>query len=156
VDERAAVRDRAAAGLFASVTSAAGRIGVWLAAALAAFLSFDEVAQVHELIAHELRHEALPVTGLWPIVLGGAVLGVLVVIYAVGRRTWQSDRVAGAILLAGAGVLIASAAGAELVINLLGPSTADHQAAITVEEFGEMCGGTLMLWGAYRYARAHL
>ena len=62
---------------------------------------------------------------------------------------------------AGLGLLLVAAVGAEVLTNFavgdyhpLTPSRG-WAAMITVEELGEMLGGTLMLWGGIELLRAH-
>jgi hypothetical protein len=147
-------------GVAASRATGPGRWGAWLATGIAAFLSLDEFAQFHERVGVWLRTEAmttggiLPLTGIWPILLGSLLAGACLASMWLGRSVWRSDPTAGALLLGGALTLIASAAGLELLINLVSPDSALLPWQIALEELGELIGAWLALWGAWRYAVA--
>lgn len=114
--------------------------------------SMDEVARMHERIAFATRSEALPVTGIWPLIFVPLAIVVGVAALLVGRQTWRRDPVAAAWLLGGAAALVGFSAGVEMFANVIvGMESAIFLQAL-VEETGEMLAGTLMLAGAYRVA----
>lgn len=119
---------------------------------LAFLLSIDEVSQLHERLGRVTRSEALPVTGVWPLVLGPALLLVFAVLLAGAWPILRRRRGATARLGIGLLLLVATGAGLELGMNVVDPSSARHGLLTFLEEMGEMLGATLMLWGAHMLA----
>jgi len=142
-----------AAALLASVAWRTGAhpASFALAALIAAF-SVDEVASLHERIAFATRSELLPVTGVWPFVLGPLALVAVGVSARMARRTWHRDPTAAAWLGIGLVGLLVSAAGIELLVNVVPWRSGAHFIQVLAEESGELVSGTLILAGAYRLA----
>ena len=127
-----------------------GFLVIGLAALVFGFLSLDEVASVHEFIGRRTRFDGLPVSGLWPILFGGAGVAVVVALVVAGRPFWARDRVAATCIVGGLAAYVLFAASLDLVVNL-GPSS-DPLVAVTsfVEEMAEMIAASVMLHGAWR------
>jgi hypothetical protein len=139
--------------LLAQVASrSADGIGLWLGSALLAFLSLDETTSLHERLAVATRSGLLPVTGLWPLLLAPALLVAAGAVAVVGRGTLSLDRVASALLGGGLTLLVASAAGVELLANVVTLGSVEDTLQVLAEETGELIAGTLLLAGSYRLA----
>ncbi len=121
--------------------------GLWLAVAVFAFLSMDELAVIHERIGHAWGPRALR-TGMWVPILTPVFVMVVVL---VGRAIWPILRPYPAVmkrLAAGIILLLVSAVGIELIANFFEDQSMAVNICVIFEEFGEMCAGTLMLWAA--------
>ena len=123
---------------------------IGFAALMFAFLSLDEFAEIHEYLGRRTRFEAMPVTGLWPLVFGGLGLACAAFLGAAGRPIWARDRTAAICLAGGLLAYIASAAGLDLIVNV-GPSHSTIVQVISfIEEMGETMAASVMLYGAWR------
>lgn len=125
-------------------------IAVGFAALMFAFLSLDEFAEIHEYLGRRTRFDALPVSGLWPIVFGALALACAAVLAVVGRPIWARDRVAAYCMVGGLLVFAASAAGLDLIVNV-GPSGSRLVQVVSfMEAMGEMIAASVMLFAAWR------
>lgn len=128
------------------------RLALWLGSALLGALSLDETTGLHERVASVTRTDLFPVTGLWPFLLAPALLVAASAIAYVGRTVWRLDATSAALLAAGLMLLVVSAAGVELFVNVVTPGTPDQAMQVLVEESGELVAGTLLLAGSLRFA----
>lgn len=132
--------------------------------ALLVLLSLDEVAQIHEALG---RHsDALleggtrssspfRVTGIWMFVVGGPFVALVLALGA-----WLSPYVSGAPAAAqrigiGMVVMLSGALGIETLSNFVVPESMWATVEIAAEEFVEMVGATLVLWGGLDLLTAH-
>ena len=132
-------------------TSRRGVLFVGLAALVFAFLSLDEFAAIHEHLGRRTRFDALPVTGLWPVIYGIVALGTAAVLTIVARPFFRTDRTALLCLVGGLLAYAALAAGLDLVVNLEAESVA-LEVLVFIEEMGELLAASVMLYGAARLA----
>lgn len=135
------------------------RLAGWLilaAAALFAYLSLDEGAELHEKFGNRLTLLAtggvgrtdtpFEITGLWMVFFGPPLLIALVggIVFLRRRLSIPYDVFAKA--LAGAVIFVVAAGPGDILVNYL---TGDaHIIQTAAEEFGEMVGVTLILWAA--------
>jgi hypothetical protein len=117
--------------------------GVFLA------FSLDEIAMLHERIGMAIdsisrRDTHFPVTGIWMFVIGVPFIILFGVIILVIRTYFRR---APRIMLAGA-------LGVETLSNFVEPDSVDRILLIMAEEFCEMLGGTIVLWGSYESLRS--
>jgi len=142
-----------AAVLLASIGwRTAAHSGSLALAALLAIFSLDEVARLHEPLAAATRSEFVPITGLWPLLLGPLAIAVVSVSAWMARTTWSRDPVAAAWLGAGLAGFLVSVVGIELLVNVVPWGGAAHFTQVLAEETGELIAGTFILAGAYRFA----
>jgi hypothetical protein len=141
-----------------------GRLTLWLAAGLFYVLSLDEFAQMHERIGSRASDffGAWPVTAevnwslrVWVALFVPALLAAVAIIWR-GVRPFLAGRprIARRFLL-GFGIFVGSAAGIELLYNLMSPDSIGVYVEILFEEVGEMIGVTLLLWAAYELLVSH-
>jgi hypothetical protein len=131
------------------------------ASALAAFLSLDEAALLHERVAQRVdahlfdrRGTVVAHSGIWMFVVLPPMAFVAIVMAIGAWPVLRSDRRAFKIGLGGAVLFVFSAAGVEFLANFVLSIPYAYNVCVTIEELGEMFGVTLMLWSACRYARA--
>jgi hypothetical protein len=154
-------------GVFAYVMTAVRRPRaslLWLAPALFLFLSSDEALELHEWVGGRLARSlvrtnngegtAFYKTGFWWVVLGPAFVVVMGLLAAATRPFWRGRWRVMALMAAGAGTFLAGAVGGEVLTNALSTGRAENF-AVTVEEFGELVGVTLFVWGALELLRSH-
>ncbi len=132
--------------------------------ALFVLLSLDEVAQIHEALGRRSdalldggtrSSSAFPVTGIWMFVIGGPFVAVVV---ALGAWLWPyfADSPT-ALKRTGLGlvVMLCGAVGVETMSNFVAIGSALAVAQVATEEFLEMLGATLVLWGALDLLAVH-
>jgi hypothetical protein len=132
--------------------------------ALLVLLSLDEVAQIHEalgrrsdgLLEGDTRsNSTFRVTGIWMFVIGVPFIASVLALGA-----WLSPYMAAAPAAAkriglGMMMMLAGALGVETLSNFVVPHSAWAVAEIAAEEFLEMLGATLVLWGALDLLATH-
>lgn len=128
-------------------------VGVFLGALLLTFLSLDEAALIHEYIGRRTRFEGLPVTGLWSVAFGFGALVAAAVLAVIGRSLWRLDVRASASLAGGLLLLVVSAAGLDLIVNVAPDDSPVVIALSFVEEMGELVAVSVIMYGAWRLAR---
>lgn len=136
-----------------------------LVALLFCAFSIDEIAMVHErfgwktdaLLAEGTREGTLfRETGIWMFLLGVPFLmGALYLGLALRPRLRGKPKVT-ALLCTGLVVYLGSAAGLEVLANFVPvePNNPAHIAQITAEEFGEMMGISIWIWGTAELLRS--
>jgi hypothetical protein len=143
------------------------RIRTWFLGVLPLFLlafSVDEVAMIHETLGQR-SDVLLPAgsraattglfhtTGLWMVMLGiPTAIALIVTLAAIvplirAPRAWR-------LLGVGLAVFMTGAVGAEVFSNFTTAGTFGEVVQVTIEEMLEFVGSTLVLWGAWRLARA--
>lgn len=124
------------------------------------FLSMDEAAEFHENITRTLRHlEWVPKfkggRGVWiPIYLSIAMILLVTNLRAV-VTFWKTYRREALIILTGLLVYLIGAVGMEIVSYLFlrqGDSSGLYQTEVAFEEFFEMAGCTIVLYGTILFA----
>lgn len=147
-------------GMFAmrNVSHASRRSWLLLALPLI-FLAFslDEVAQIHEAVGK--RSDALFIgdraqsmfsrTGIWMFVIGLPFAALLVTLILLTRDFFSHAPGALVKAMVGIGILFVGAMGIELLRNWAAPDTAFDVMQAFLEEFCEMTGSTIVLWGSY-------
>jgi hypothetical protein len=145
--------------LFGRLTLQKDRLAGWLilaAAALFAYLSLDEAAELHEKFGNRLTLLAtggvgrtdtpFEITGLWMVFFGPPLLIALVGGIVFLRRRLSIPYAVFAKALAGAIIFVIAAGPGDILVNYV---TGDaHIIQTAVEELGEMVGVTLILWAA--------
>lgn len=146
-----------------------GSVSLALFAGLLMLMSLDETAAVHERVGDltdRIFGDRLGTrfhhSGLWFAVVGlpfMAVAGVLLL--RLGRLLGQVPR-ARVHMLAGLGVLLAGALGAEMLANFVvtaeameGTIPGAYLGMVAVEEGLEMAGGSILLWASLHFAARH-
>ena len=125
-----------------------------LAAGAFVFLSLDEAASIHESVTQALLHiEQLPRFegdhGMWIPIYGGLILLALAIGLPGIRLMWAHHRAALLVAGGGAGVFVFGAVGLEIIsYQYLTPGTPMYALEVGVEEFLEMLGASLMLYGS--------
>jgi hypothetical protein len=132
---------------------------ILLLAAAFLFLSMDEALFIHETIAKLLRpvdwlprtENGLPV---WILLYPSVALPVLLLSARQALHMWRQHRSAASFMMLGAFTFVAGAAGMEAVAyELVIPHfSALYPLSVAVEEFMEMLGATLVLYGAAVFA----
>jgi len=148
--------------------------GVLLGAAGFLFLSVDEGAKVHERVGtiidaivvggatsiQDVTHDnhgdlLLPVTGYWMFYLGPVALVALFLWWRSIRRFTETSRNSQTKVLIGALIFLASATLPEIFSNFLIGNLFAMHAELVIEEWGEMLGITICLWGVFELCRDH-
>ncbi|MCC6238857.1 MAG: hypothetical protein IT448_00950 [Phycisphaerales bacterium] len=128
--------------------------GICFPAAIFFFLSLDETASLHERVGKVW--EAWGMTGLrtgtWVAICVPLFLVVLVMAVVAIWPQLKSHRSAMVKMGSGIALLLASAVGVELLANFFGDNTIGVNICVVIEELGEMCSTTLILWGALQWA----
>lgn len=127
--------------------------GVFLA------FSLDEIAMLHERIGMAIdsisrRDTHFPVTGIWMFVIGVPFIILFGVIILVIRTYFRRAPNAFNKIVLGMGIMLAGALGVETLSNFVEPDSVDRILLIMAEEFCEMLGGTIVLWGSYESLRS--
>ncbi len=127
------------------------------------FLSMDEVATVHEQIGGRLKKLAFVPRfadshGGWIVLYALIAAALLVVNWRNLLACWTRHRRAAVTLGLGASLISAGAIGVEIASFGLtrDPHSLDYLLAVSVEEFLEMIGGTVLLCGALLLLREKL
>ena len=131
--------------------------GLLLPPALFGFLSLDEVAQLHEQVGHRYGPMLTPElrTGLW-VAICLPIFAVALWLTWLCVRTYFQDRRSILMRLGvGVGLLIFSAVVLELLANLVPDNSVPVHIAVMLEEVGEMCGATVVLWGSWEMLRSY-
>ncbi|RMF07774.1 MAG: hypothetical protein D6762_06895 [Candidatus Neomarinimicrobiota bacterium] len=130
------------------------QVMLWLLPLLFLFLSLDETAMIHETLGDwsdsllpggSRENTPYPVTGIWMLLFGVPFLvGIVLLGMWIDRQMEWTGKLR-ALFLAGIGVFLGSALGIETLSNWL-VSGAGYYAEVSLEEFGELAGGTLLFW----------
>jgi hypothetical protein len=132
----------------------------WLLLALPLiFLAFslDEVAQIHEAVGKcsdalfigDRAQSMFSRTGIWMFVIGLPFAALLVTLILLTRDFFSHAPGALVKAMIGIGILFVGAMGIELLRNWVAPDTAFDVMQAFLEEFCEMTGSTIVLWGSY-------
>ncbi len=130
----------------------------WGLAAIFVFLSLDETAQLHELSSKIIRLN-FESEGIffWPWVLPFGIIALLVGGIYVRFLLLIPPRTAVTFVGAG-GFYVAGAIGFEIVAALFAEAgdtrSLTVRLLVTIEEFLEMCGPSLFIWGAHNYLQS--
>jgi hypothetical protein len=145
--------------VYGRLTLQKDRLAGWLilaAAALFAYLSLDEAAELHEKFGNRLTLLAtggvgrtdtpFEITGLWMVFFGPPLLLALVGGIVFLRKRLSIPYAVFAKALAGAIIFVLAAGPGDILVNYV---TGDaHIVQTAAEELGEMVGATLILWAA--------
>ena len=127
-------------------------------------LSVDEVARIHEWIGERSEillpggsraNTPLPETGIWMFVVGVPFLAAFVWLISSLRMYFQDTPNALIKVFAGMLITLSGAIGFETLTNLVVPGSMYGILQVFLEEFCEMLGGTIVLWGSYELLLAH-
>lgn len=122
------------------------------------FLSLDEAAQIHEKVGrymdtmagkHAGQRAIFDRTGGWMVVCVPMLIGAVALIAKLTWNYWRGHRRFLWLFAAGMSLLVAAAAGIEILHNWVVPLSTAAKAEVLVEETLEMIGATFMLWGVY-------
>lgn len=138
---------------------------LWLLPAAFLALSVDEVAMIHEWAGRKLDEVFMPGgdragsaifrgTGIWPLALPIPFVLFMILLYFRLREHFLGCQRAVKRFAAGLGLLIAGAAGVEMVYNFIPWNGVAQLLQILFEEVMELGGATLMLWGAWDLLRS--
>lgn len=120
--------------------------------------SVDEVAMIHDWLGHKLdtlsplfdrRGTAFALTGFWGVAIGIPCLIAAVGLVLSARRLFPTSPRAYRKVLLGSIIFISAAAGVDAVQNVVAPATPLYVITTHAEEFLELLGSTLVLWGAW-------
>jgi hypothetical protein len=121
-------------------------------------LSLDEVAQIHERLGKQSdillprgsrKHTLFSRTGIWMFVIGVPFLVFFVVLIFSIRSYFQRSPSALVKMLLGMAITLAGAIGVETLRNFVTPHSVYSTLQILLEEWCEMLGATVLLWGSY-------
>jgi hypothetical protein len=154
-------------GLFAHSNFRLAQIRSWLlpiVSLLFLALSVDEVARIHEWLgektdillpggsrANTLLHQ----TGIWMFVIGIPFLATFVWLFFSIRMYFQYSPNALIKLFVGMLTTLSGALGFETLTNFVSPGSMYGILRVFAEEFCEIVGGTIVLWGSYELLVAH-
>jgi hypothetical protein len=154
-------------GLFAYSNFRIGQRRSWLLPVLALFFlafSVDEVARIHEWLGNKTdvllpdgsrANTPLPETGIWMFVIGVPVLAVFGWLIFSIRMYFHNTPNALMKVFAGLLITLSGALGFEILKNFVAPASIYGILQVFSEEFSEMLGGTIVLWGSYELLLAH-
>ena len=119
------------------------------------FLSLDEAARIHETITRSLRHvEWIPRFkgdhGIWVAFYLTIGSGIALASWRDGLAMWRFSRSAALAMITGIGVYVLGGVGLEVISYqfLLDGTPQLYRAEVALEEFMEMAGASLVLYGA--------
>jgi hypothetical protein len=127
-------------------------------------LSVDEVARIHEWLGEKTdvllpggsrAKTLLPETGIWMFVIGIPFLAAFVWLIFSIKMYFQDAPNAFIKLFAGMLITLSGALGFETLTNFAAPASMYGMLRIFSEEFCEILGGTIVLWGSYELLIAH-
>mgnify|MGYP003575294215 CR=1 FL=1 len=127
-------------------------------------LSVDEVARIHEWLGEKTdillpggsrTNTMVPETGIWMLVIGGPFLAAFVWLIFSIRPYFQGNRNALIKLFVGMLITLSGALGFETLTNFVVPGSMYGILRVFSEEFCEIVGGTVVLWGSYELLLAH-
>lgn len=154
-------------GLFALRNFNAREFRSWLLFALPfifCLLSLDEVAQIHEwlgvrsdrLLPGGMRaHSRFTATGIWMFVVGVPFVFLFFGFLASIRLYFRQSRAALEKLVLGMAVMLFGAIGVETLSNFVVVGSNLHVLQVVIEEFLEMFGATIVLWGSLDLLLSH-
>lgn len=138
--------------------------GLFVPAAIFAALSLDEVAQLHEWIGHKIdfllpggsrEGTALSETGAWAILLGPLFLAGMIYLGARLGSYFQGRRPIAIRYIVGLIVFVGSAGGLETLANFSPEEGLLAVVQVSLEELGEMVGGTILFWATLELMASH-
>ena len=121
-------------------------------------LSLDEVAQIHEWLGKmsdmllpggSRKNTLFSQTGIWMFAIGVPFLALFVVLILSLRIYFQRVPGAFAKIFLGTLFMLAGTIGIETLTNFITPGSVFGVLQVLSEEFCEMLGGTIVLWGSY-------
>ena len=127
-------------------------------------LSVDEVARIHEWVGERTEvllpggsraNTPLQETRIWMFVVGVPFLAAFVWLISSIRMYFQDTPNAFIKVFAGMLITLSGAIGFETLANLVIPGSMYGILQVFSEEFCEMLGGTIVLWGSYNLLLAH-
>jgi hypothetical protein len=127
-------------------------------------LSLDEVAQIHEWLGGEVdvllpggtRHNTLVHdTGIWTLAIGVPFLALFIVLISSIKVYFQRAPDALFKIFLGMLIMLIGAIGLETLSNFVTPGTKYRVLQVFSEEFCELVGATMVLWGSYELLRVH-
>ena len=154
-------------GLFAHSNFRISQKRSWLLPVLALLflaLSVDEIARIHEWLGQKTdillpggsrANTSLPDTGIWMFVIGIPFLAAFVWLISSIRMYFQDTPSALIKIFAGMLIMLIGALGFDGLTNFVAPGSMYAVLQVFLEEFLEMLGGTIMLWGSYDLLLAH-
>lgn len=154
-------------GLFAHSNFWLAQRRSWLLAVLPLVflaLSVDEVARIHEWIGERTEillpggsraNTPVPETGIWMFVVGVPFLAAFFWLISSIRMYFRDTPNALIKVFAGMLITLSGALGFETLANLVVPGSMYGILQVFSEEFCEMLGGTIVLWGSYELLLAH-
>ena len=138
--------------------------GLLLLPCLFPAMSLDEVAQIHEWLGHcsdvlleggTREASVFRVTGIWMFIIGGPFVVLFTALIISVRPYFAGARGALDKTCLGMMVTLSGAIGVQTLSNFLIPGSALAMAEVAVEEFLEMAGSTLVLWGGLDLLAIH-
>ena len=146
-------------GIVASRVIDPRRARTWLVAlvpVVIGLMSMEEVATFHERVgelldvllpAHSRAGTAVSQTGLWVAIIGIPAMVIIAIVLRLVLPVLPTRR--GSVLLAiGLTLLLLGAVGIETLANLVAPESFGAIVQVSVEEFLEFAGATLIVWGS--------
>lgn len=128
-------------------------------------LSIDEATQFHEWVGEKLDGLILPTgnrrdtmfafTGVWVFVLGLPFLAITIALLRYVRDYFSARPQVASKMITGLCIFVLGAVGFESVANFLVIDSIAHAFEVFFEEFFEMVGVTIILWGIVDLLHAH-
>lgn len=128
-------------------------------------LSIDEATQTHEWLSTKIDRwllptgdradTSLPFTGVWIFVLGLPTLAVIVGLIRYTRAYFLARPEVASKMILGVCLFLAGALGVEALANFMPVESVAHDLQVFFEEFLEMVGVTVILWGLVDLLDAH-
>jgi hypothetical protein len=154
-------------GLFAHSNFRVAQIRSWLLPVISLLflaLSVDEVARIHEWLGGKTEillpggdraNTIFPVTGIWMFVIGIPFLAAFVWLIFSIRMYFRHNPSAFIKIFVGMLITLGGAFGFETLTNFVAPGSMYEVLTVFSEEFCEIIGGTVVLWGSYELLLAH-
>ena len=154
-------------GIFAHHNVTLSQRKSWLLATLPLVflaLSLDEVAQIHEWLGRKSdillprgsrEHTLFSRTGIWMFVIGIPFLVFFMVLIFSVWSYFQRAPTALVKVLLGMAITLAGAIGIETLSNFVARNSVYSALQILLEEWCEMLGATIVLWGSYELLYRH-